>query len=329
MSEAHAPRATDLVALVTFDGQVRENLAVTREHLGQERRPPRPLSAAIEQWLHLGRRTWVSVEGREVRGIATARELGDASAWELDALIDASDAGEERDRGSNDSEPRGRKPGKSEAPVLVDLLSRASHAAAEAEVTRLLLRTPSTVAAGAAVRAGFRAASQQQFWGCNYLEPGAPRPGVHVREASAADQQGAFQLYLRAVSAETRATMAMTLREWQSLQGRRWLGRRGRSLVAECDGRMIGHLRCAPATGQFDLLVDPTEAEVATDALLDAAVALIDAGRVTTLCETDAPQAHTLERRGMLVQQEFTLLSRRTATPLAEAAAVPVNARLA
>ena len=58
MSEAHAPRATDLVALVTFDGQVRENLAVTREHLGEERRPPRPLSAAIEQWLHLGRRTW-------------------------------------------------------------------------------------------------------------------------------------------------------------------------------------------------------------------------------------------------------------------------------
>ena len=232
MPDAHAPRATDLVALVTFDGQVRENLAVTREHLGlgdgHEQRPPRPLSAAIEQWLHLGRRTWISVEGREVRGIATARELGDASAWEIDALIDA---------GDEHVQPGDAPPDVSaEAPVLVDLLSRAASAAVEAEVTRLLLRTPSTIAAGAAVRAGFRAATAQQLWGCNYLEPGGAYPGVTVRTASDEDDHAAFQLYMRSVPAETRALMAMTLGEWASLQSRRWLGRQGIALAAEHEG---------------------------------------------------------------------------------------------
>ena len=317
MPEAHAPRATDLVALVTFDGQVRENLAVTREHVGHEQPPPRPFSAAIEQWLHLGRRTWVSIEGREVRGIATARELGDATAWEIDALIDASDEHDDPDA----------RPG--EASLLVDLLSRAVTAAVEAKVTRVLLRTPSSIAAGAAVRAGFRAATSQRLWSCNHLEPGEDQLGVTVREASEQDDQATFQLYMRSVGVETRALIAMTLGEWQSLQGRRWLGRHGLALAAERDGRMIGLMRCAPASGQIELCVDPDETEAATDALLDAAIEVIEADRVVSLCETDTPQERILERRGMRVQQEFMLLARRTMTPVAETATVRANARLA
>ena len=34
MTQPHAPRPTDLVALVSFDGEVFENQAVTRERLG-------------------------------------------------------------------------------------------------------------------------------------------------------------------------------------------------------------------------------------------------------------------------------------------------------
>ena len=34
MTDTRAPRPTDLVALVTFDEEVRENLAITRDHLG-------------------------------------------------------------------------------------------------------------------------------------------------------------------------------------------------------------------------------------------------------------------------------------------------------
>jgi hypothetical protein len=313
--EAHEPRATDLVALVTFDEEVRENLAVTREHLGHEQPPPRPLSAAIEQWLHLGRHTWVSVEGREVHGIATARELGDASAWEIDTLIDA---GEEHGPGAS-----------AETPVLVDLLSRAGVAAAEAQVTRVLLRTPSTVAASAAIRAGFRAAVPQRLWACYHLEPGDEHSRVNVRAADEADEHAAFSLYMRAVPAETRSMVAMTLGEWQSLQEERWPGRGGVTLAAECDGHVIGHMRCSPGTGQVQLLVDPERADSAAEALLDAAVEVIDADQVLVLCETGAPQERILERRGMRVRQEYQLLVKRTTTPVAEAAAVPANARLA
>ena len=57
MSAARPPRPTDLVALVTFDGVVRANQAVTRDRLGKAPGTPRPFSAAVEQWLHLGRQT--------------------------------------------------------------------------------------------------------------------------------------------------------------------------------------------------------------------------------------------------------------------------------
>ena len=325
MPDAHAPRATDLVALVTFDGQVRENLAVTREHLGlgdsHEQRPPRPLSAAIEQWLHLGRRTWVSIEGREVRGIATARELGDASAWEIDALIDAGD--EHVQPGDAPADVS------AEAPVLVDLLSRAASAAVEAGVTRVLLRTPSTIAAGERYALASVPPCRSSSGAATTSNRARHTPASACVRRPRRTTTPQFQLYMRSVRAETRALMAMTFGEWASLQSRRWLGRQGIALAAECEGRVIGHLRCAPASGQLELLVDPDQAEAATDALLDAATEAIDAERMISLCETDAPQACILERRGMRAQQEYMLLARRTTTPVAEAAAVPVNARLA
>src|SRR5688500_3779937 len=56
---AHSVRPTDLVALVTFDGEIYENQAVPREHLVRPSAAPRPLGAAIEQWLGLGRQTWI------------------------------------------------------------------------------------------------------------------------------------------------------------------------------------------------------------------------------------------------------------------------------
>ena len=82
-----APRPTDLVALVTFDEDVRENLAVTRERLAQGNGAPTPLAAAFAQWLHLGRRTWVSIAGRQIRGIATARDVVEAQQGQHGQLV--------------------------------------------------------------------------------------------------------------------------------------------------------------------------------------------------------------------------------------------------
>ena len=77
MNGPHAPRPTDLVALVSFDGEVYENQAVTREGLGKPPAAPHALTATIQRWLGRGRQVWIDVRGRQIHGIATARPLFD------------------------------------------------------------------------------------------------------------------------------------------------------------------------------------------------------------------------------------------------------------
>lgn len=250
MTNTRAPRPTDLVALVTFDEEVRENLAVTRDHLGASNEPPRPLAAAIEQWLHLGRRTWINVSGREIRGIATARELTSRAAWEIDTLVDA--------------------PG-SDGAVVLDLLRQAAHSARDAQATHLLLRTPvDSVAAEQAPRAGFRPVMLERLW---IGEPPATDPveGVTIREATDADSYPRFQIYSRTLPVTAREAIAMTVEEWQSVQDYRWVERGGVVLCAEQDGRVVAVARVSKS-GQFTLAVE-SESEVAGGALLHGVAA--------------------------------------------------------
>lgn len=250
MTDTRAPRPTDLVALVTFDEEVRENLAVTRDHLGASNEPPRPLAAAIEQWLHLGRRTWINVSGREIRGIATARELTSRTAWEIDTLVDA--------------------PG-SDGAVVLDLLRQAARAARDAQATHLLLRTPvGSVAAEQAPRAGFRPVMLERLW---IGEPPttAVTGGVVVREATDADSYPRFQIYSRTLPVTAREAIAMTVEEWQSVQDYRWVERGGVVLCAEQDGRVVAVAR-ASKTGQFTLAVE-AGAQAAGGALLGGVAA--------------------------------------------------------
>jgi hypothetical protein len=249
MTDTRAPRPTDLVALVTFDEEVRENLAVTRDHLGAPNDPPRPLAAAIEQWLHLGRRTWINVKGREIRGIATARELSARTAWEVDTLVDAPGADER---------------------VVLDLLRQAARAARDAQATHLVLRTPvDSVAADQAPAAGFRPVMQERLW---IGEPGAARhaeaAGVTVREATDADSYARFQIYSRTLPVTAREALAMTVDEWRAVQDFRWVERGGVVLCAERDSRVVAVSRASRA-GQFTLAVE-AGAEAAGAALLRA-----------------------------------------------------------
>lgn len=269
MTDTRAPRPTDLVALVTFDEEVRENLAITRDHLGVSNEAPRPLAAALEQWLHLGRRMWISLRGREIRGIATARELS-RTAWEIDTLIDAPEGGEE---------------------VIVDLLRQAGRAAREAAVTRVLLRTPvGSPAARSAPRAGFRHVVEETLW-VGHLRPAveaafsedgvsAPRASggagrgasegarsPRVREATSADTHARFQIYCHAFPVTAREALAMTQEEWQGIEDTRWVDRGAPPvLLEEADGRVCADLR-ASSRGQFSLVAEP-DAPGAGDALL-------------------------------------------------------------
>ncbi len=236
---SHAARPTDLVALVTFDDEVRENQAVTFEGLGDpDRSRARPLNAALAQWLHLGRRMWINVDGREVRGIATARDLSAKRAWIVDTLIDAAgeDAGDE---------------------VVEDLLGQAVEAAVRAQVTQLLLRTSDDAPGrGAAMRTGFRPALVERLWQGTLVAPAAD-DAVVVRAAQPADELAQFQIYSRAVPVEARTLLGMTREEWSAVRDRRWI-RGGSELVAERDGAVTGQCAFLDQDGRikFDLLAD-------------------------------------------------------------------------
>lgn len=317
MTDTRAPRPTDLVALVTFDEEVRENQAVTRDHLGAPNDTPRPLAAAIEQWLHLGRRTWINVAGREIRGIATARDLTSKSAWEIDTLVDAPEADDQ---------------------VVLDLLRQAARAAREAQATHLLLRTPvDAPAAQHAPRAGFRPVVQERLWmGPATIEGNiavgagdeSDGSGVLVREATDADDYARFQVYSRALPVTAREALAMTVEEWQAVQDYRWVDRSGVTLVAERENRVVASARCAKS-GQFTLAAEDGAAAAAL-AILRALpqwqagakdrFALVPAGSVAE----DA-----LRRAGMSPAAEYGLFCLRISHPVREEVHARAGVRIA
>ncbi|HJM89502.1 MAG TPA: hypothetical protein QF624_07745 [Dehalococcoidia bacterium] len=303
---AHAPRPIDLVALVTFDDEVYENQAVTRQRLSRPTAAPPALNAAIEQWLVRRRHMWIDVLGRQINGIATARPLAANDTWIIDTLIDASDG--------------------PESGAIFALLDQALQAATQAQVGRVLLRTAADAPVlPDAIRSGFKHALNEQLWTAAALTPPANEPAapVDVRERSDADAFDLFQLFNQALPIQARQALALTLGEWEGLQDRRWLGRNSREWVATADGRIVASLRLSLADdgAQFDLTSAP-DTTAGAEALLRVA-AKETQGRdhvLALIARSAAPLERVLRNSGLESQSEYVLLSRRTMQPIAEAA---------
>ncbi|MGE0228383.1 MAG: hypothetical protein AB7I38_09280 [Dehalococcoidia bacterium] len=300
MTHTHAPRPSDLVALMSFDGEVFENQAVTREALGKPSSPPHALAATVQQWLGRGRRVWIDVRGRQIHGIATARPLASDDAWEIDTLVDA---------------------GADEDGVVGGLLAQASEAALEDGVARILLRVRDEAPALREMqRAGFVHALDEELW---VLDRPARSPHdagrEGVRAVAEADLHALFQLYGRTLPVGARQALGMTYDEWCAVQERRWLGRGSVELVATEDDRARGVVQAAPH-GQLTLLVEPG-CERHADGLYAAAVdAFEDAARVLALqpAGSGTPSAF-LRNLGFQPRERYVLLVKRLSQPIFEA----------
>jgi hypothetical protein len=311
--DAHGVRPTDLVALAAFDEDVYENHAFARERLARPGEAPRPLGATIEQWLGRGRRTWIDVRGRQIEGIATARELG-SRVWAIDTLIDASGP-------TADGE------------VFAALLRKARDSAADERVTHILLRTVlDSAAQRAAMHCGFKQVRVDETW-TGRLDAGVATgldTTLSIRRASDHDDFARFQLFNRLLPLDAREAIALTLDEWQRTRERRWLQRGGSEWAALAGDAIAGTLQLH--TGDHPQVEVLAETGACAAALIEQARATLTRrrGDASVLAVTPAATPATgaeFAARGFQRQGEFAVLCLRLARPVRSTARVP--ARLA
>jgi hypothetical protein len=289
---------TDLVALVSYDGRVYANQAMTRDRIGTQD-SPHPLETALEQWFSFatGRHTCVSVKGATLRGLVSARKRGTKQAWEIDCLIDAT----EGDSG-----------------VLLSLLDQITAAAGRSGAMKLFVRLPrgSQIERDAG-RSGFQPYVREQVYRRQVEKGWAYRVPDGLRRREKADLHGVFRLYSTAVPPDVRRIEGMTLSEWTSSQEN--LGR-ATQYVIERENRIRGSLRIAGDgdVGRFDLLGDIA----ALDDLVEAAMAKI-ANRAWVYAlvpEYQEGLASRLEALDFEAGDEYVVLSRRTVRTVKAAA---------
>jgi hypothetical protein len=292
---------TDLVALVSYDGRVYANQAMTRDRIGTQD-SPHPLETALEQWFSFatGRHTCVSVKGATLRGLVSARKRGNKQAWEIDCLIDAT----EGDSG-----------------VLLSLLEQITAAAGRSGAMKLFVRLPrgSTIEREAS-RCGFQPYLREQVYRKRMEKDRAYQAPEALRRREKADPHGVFRLYSTAVPPEVRRIEGMTLAEWTAAQES--LGR-ATQYVIDGVGRVSGWLRVAGDgdLGRFDLLAE----QGAIDDLVEAALAKI-ANRdwaYALVPEYQGGLASRLEALEFEAADEYVVLARRTVRPVKAGAKVP------
>ena len=263
----------DLIALVTFDGAVYPNLAVTRERLGRPQQAPHALAAALTHWLRR-RDLWLEVRGRQIHGIATARSLAGPGVWQIDTLIDAGDG---------------------DGAVLGALLAQAEKEALRSAVRMLLLRMPAAHGEAIAdVRArGFEPVLAERLW----RAPTAGRTAVPARESTVqvraaedADWFGRFQLCERQLPPAARRVIAPTYEQWRAMLEEQWLGRRSHDAVALEAGRIVGCVSFGRCQGGAQIELQAASGEAAAALLRDA--------RPRLTCERAAVRAHARGRDG-------------------------------
>jgi hypothetical protein len=306
-STARTVLPTDLVALVSYDGRVYANEAMTRDRIGTQD-SPHPLEAAFEQWFSFatGRHTWISVKGPTLRGLVSARKRGSKLAWEVDCLIDAA----EDDSG-----------------VLMSLLDQMTEAAGKAGAMKIFMRLPRSAPSERAVtRCGFARYTSEQVFRRDVSDADATRQAsVDVRRREKADVLPLFQLYNASTPEEVRRFEAATLTEWTSMQERLAPGR-GTSqwVVGGSDGRLSGWARIAGDgdIGRFDVVAQPD----AIEPLIETALARL-ANRETVYAIVPEYQIALRSRlldHGFEPADEYTVYVRRTIRPVKVAKAVPV-----
>ena len=295
MTGSRGLRPTDIISLVSMDGRVFHNEAVTWGRLLHAHQPPRAVESALDSLLALAVRhnTWVSLEGQQVRALVTGRQRG-PYAWEVNTLL-ATD----------------------EDPSLVEgLLQQVAETARRAGAQRLFLRLRNDSAVlPQALAVGFAHCHVERL----FVREDSPLSGGYAspngfRPAQPDDRLGLFRLYCETLPATQRMREAATLAQWLSLRERDGSRHKGEFVLEGPDGRLMAWLRVARegrAVRLMPLLLHPDRADDA-EALLWAAfssVAREDRGSVIALVpEALAGFGPALEAMGFEERASYLVL---------------------
>ena len=301
MTSARTVRPTDLAALVSYDGHVYPNAALTRDRIGTET-SAHPLETALEQWFSFatGRHTWISIKGATLRGLASARRRDSKAVWEVDCLIDAAH--------DDDS-------------VLSGLLDQVVTDAARGGAEKIFLRVQAdSPVVEAAVRCGFAPYLNELLFAAQAPKTAdSPADQHKLRRWSRSDAYPTFRLYNRWAPETVRRVEAATFREWQHARERVSPKRGMQQRVIELNGQVAGWLRTAAdgEIGRFDLMADPADADL-LKALIDGALErLSEQSALFTLVPQFATSlSRRLEERGFSDVGEYAVLARRTTKPV-------------
>lgn len=307
-------RPTDLPALVSFDGRVFRNEAVTWDRLSRAHEPPSVVESALEGMLSFatGRHTWISVDGQRIRALVSGRKRGGQAVWEVDTLL------------ATDEEPA----------MAPGLLQQLAEEARSSGAIRVLLRlAEGSPALPIAATAGFVAFRRERRYALR-----SPIPQVHagrlqgvVRGRVDSDTQALFRLYNATVPAASRFHEAATLQEWRALRERAG-SRRHREIVLEDeDGAPSAWLRVARDGGAVRLMpvLLATDRTVDLEALVLEALAPLVARRTPEVIVALVPDhlagvEHALRGLGFEPEAEYVVLARK----LASAAKLPARGRV-
>lgn len=303
MTKARLVRPTDLAALVSFDGRVYPNQAVTWDRLGKDGPGPHPLESALEQWFSFatGRHTWISIQGQTIKGLTSARQRSVRTAWEVECLIAASD----------------------DTSVALNLLDQLSRGAGEAGVEKIFLRLAADSELLTIARSGgFIPYVTETLWTLRREDQATgtrPVPSaLPLRPRQKADLYPLYQLYNAAVPEKVRRVEAPTFREWRASREAKGKRRQREWVMEQADGRIAAWLRAVNdgELGRFDLLVHHQSLSV-LDELVQAAISF-QSGSRTIAClvpEYQEALARRLCEQGFVEGGKYLVLAKRLLRP--------------